>query len=141
MRAWSQAEFPAASIGARLRHLDAGVRGDREQLIQAVLNIVRNAAQALAGTDAPAPRDHAAHAHRAPGDARQAALPPGTGIACRGQRAGRPAAIRDRIFYPLVSGREGGSGPRAHARADLRRAAPGHDRMRQRARPDRASRS
>ena len=86
-------------------------RGDREQLIQAVLNIVHNAAQALAE-------------RRSAGDARivlrtRAARQ----TTIRGQRfrlalelhvedngPGVPDEIRDRIFYPLVSGREGGSG-------------------------------
>ena len=37
---------------------------------------------------------------------------------------GVPESIRDRIFYPLVSGREGGSGLGLDAGADLRAAAP-----------------
>ncbi|MBL8323925.1 MAG: PAS domain-containing sensor histidine kinase [Rubrivivax sp.] len=86
-------------------------RGDREQLIQAVLNVVHNAAQALA-------------ARVAAGDAR-------IGLRTRVARQvtvgrqrfrlalelhiedngpGVPESIRDRIFQPLVSGREGGSG-------------------------------
>jgi len=86
-------------------------RGDREQLIQAVLNIVQNAAQALAPKIAT-------------GDAR---LVIRTRIARQvtlGKQRWRLALelhiedngpgvqepIRDRIFLPLVSGREGGSG-------------------------------
>ena len=66
-------------------------RGDREQLIQAVLNIAHNAAQALAEQiERGGARIIAAHARRAPGDARQAALSSGTGIAYPGQRPGRP---------------------------------------------------
>jgi two-component system nitrogen regulation sensor histidine kinase GlnL len=106
------AEFP---VGLSIRRdYDASIpefRGDKEQLIQAVLNIVHNAAQAL-------------RAQIAAGDARitlrtrvarQATLAKvryglaldlhiidnGPGIA---------PDIRDRIFFPLVSGREGGSG-------------------------------
>ena len=112
------AEFPE---GIRVeRDYDVGLpefRGDPEQLIQAVLNIARNAAQAILGArSSPAP------GHQSPGEiilctrvARQATL------VRRAHRLalelqvidngpGVPAEIRDRIFYPLVSGREGGSG-------------------------------
>ena len=86
-------------------------RGDREQLIQAVLNVAQNAAQALAERIAV-------------GDAR---LTLRTRVArqvtigkhrwrlalelhIEDNGPGVPQDIRDRIFYPLVSGREGGSG-------------------------------
>jgi two-component system nitrogen regulation sensor histidine kinase GlnL len=106
------AEFPR---GLRVvRDYDISIpefRGDREQLIQALLNITHNAAQAL-------------HEKIADGDAE---------ITFRSRIArqvtfgkqrfrlalelhvidngpGVPASIKDRIFFPLVSGREGGSG-------------------------------
>ena len=87
------AEFPRGL--AIERDYDISIpefRGDREQLIQAVLNIAHNAAAgARPSASRPAMRSIiAAHAHRAPGDARQAALSSGTGIAYRGQRPGRP---------------------------------------------------
>jgi len=87
--------------------------GDREQLIQAVLNIVRNAAQALTSAESGA---------RKPGTVT---------LITRAQRQvtilrrrhrlalelqvidegpGVDPEIRDRIFNPLVSGRDGGSG-------------------------------
>ncbi|KTT23149.1 nitrogen regulation protein NR(II) [Pseudacidovorax intermedius] len=86
-------------------------RGDREQLIQATLNIAHNAAQALAE-------------RRAAGDAR---ITFRTRIARQvilnkqwwrlalelhviDNGPGVPDSIKDRIFYPLVSGREGGTG-------------------------------
>ena len=92
--------------------------GDKEQLIQAILNIARNAAQALR----PGP---------APG--RPSGLSPGGTIEFRTRIArqitivrrrhrlalelqvvddgpGVAQEIRDKIFNPLVSGREGGSG-------------------------------
>jgi hypothetical protein len=51
-----------------------------------------------------------AHPRGAAGDAGQEALPPGTRIAGDRQRPRHPDDIRDKMFYPLVSGREGGSG-------------------------------
>jgi two-component system, NtrC family, nitrogen regulation sensor histidine kinase GlnL len=89
------------------------ITGDREQLIQAILNIARNAAQAISSS---------------------AATDGGVGVITFRTRAVRHVtlvkrhyrlalelqvidngpgiddAIRDRIFYPLVSGRENGSG-------------------------------
>jgi len=112
------AEFPEG-IQVR-RDYDASLpefQGDPEQLIQAVLNIVRNAAQAILGA-----RVNVETGHQGRGEiilrtrvARQVTL------ARRFHRLalelqvidsgpGVPAAIRDRIFYPLVSGREGGTG-------------------------------
>ncbi len=87
------------------------IQGDREQLIQALLNIVQNAAQALAE-------------RRAAGDARivlrtRVARQVTTGkrrwrlaldLHVEDNGPGVPESIRDRIFHPLVSGREGGSG-------------------------------
>jgi two-component system nitrogen regulation sensor histidine kinase GlnL len=86
-------------------------RGDREQLIQATLNIVHNAAQALTE-------------RRAAGDA---CITLKTRVARQvifnkqwyrlalelhviDNGPGVPSDIKDRIFYPLVSGREGGTG-------------------------------
>ena len=78
-------------------------RGDREQLIQATLNIVHNAAQALAE-------------RRAAGDAqitfktRVARHRLALELHVIDNGPGVPDTIKDRIFYPLVSGREGGTG-------------------------------
>jgi two-component system, NtrC family, nitrogen regulation sensor histidine kinase GlnL len=112
VRALILAEFPK---GLRVvRDYDTSIpefRGDREQLIQAVLNIAHNAAQAL-----------------------QPSIAAGEGEIIFRTRVGRqvtfgkqryrlalelhvidngpgvPDSIKDRIFFPLVSGREGGSG-------------------------------
>ncbi len=110
------AEFPK---GLRVvRDYDTSIpefRGDREQLIQTVLNIAHNACQALAPQMAAnAPGDPAVITFRTR-VARQ--------ITFGKQRyrlalelhvidngPGVPEEIRERIFYPLVSGREGGSG-------------------------------
>ena len=106
------AEFPK---GLRvIRDYDTSIpefRGDHEQLIQTVLNIAHNACQALAE-------------RMAAGDAsltfRTRVLRQITFGKQRYRLAlelhvidngpGVPDSIKDRIFYPLVSGREGGSG-------------------------------
>jgi two-component system nitrogen regulation sensor histidine kinase GlnL len=80
--------------------------GDKEQLIQAVLNIVRNAAQAMHGKGEIRLRTRisrqATVARRRYKQAVQVQITDnGPGI---------PEEIRDKVFYPLVSGREGGSG-------------------------------
>jgi two-component system nitrogen regulation sensor histidine kinase GlnL len=87
-------------------------RGDREQLIQAVLNIVaHNAAQALAERIAAGDALHrAAHPRGPPGHLRQAALSAGTGIACHRQRAWRARLDQGPHLLPAGVGREGGSG-------------------------------
>ena len=95
VRALIVAEFPRGL--ATERDYDTSIpefRGDREQLIQAVLNIAHNAAEALAerieiGDAKITPAD----AGRAPGDARQASLSSGTGIAYRGQRPRNSGAV------------------------------------------------
>ena len=89
------------------------VVGDKEQLIQVVLNIARNAAQALTSRAAAAARKGTitfrTRAVRQVTLARNRyrlalelqIIDDGPGVA---------EAIRDRIFNPLVSGRDGGSG-------------------------------
>jgi two-component system, NtrC family, nitrogen regulation sensor histidine kinase GlnL len=106
------AEFPK---GLRVvRDYDTSIpefRGDREQLIQAVLNIAHNGCQALTERIAA-------------GDARLTFKTRiGRQVTFGKQRyrlaldlhvidngPGVPDSIKDRIFFPLVSGREGGSG-------------------------------
>jgi two-component system nitrogen regulation sensor histidine kinase GlnL len=86
-------------------------RGDREQLIQAVLNIVRNATEALAESIAAGNarlllRTRIVRQRTIGKGRHRLALE----LLIRDNGPGVPAAIRDRIFEPLVSGREGGSG-------------------------------
>ena len=123
VRALVQAEFPRGL--AVERDYDTSIpefRGDREQLIQAVLNIAHNATQALAGgmSDVDSPY----HGRIARGDAvlklrtriaRQATFGRqrfrlALELHIEDNGPGVPEDIRDRIFQPLVSGREGGSG-------------------------------
>lgn len=106
------AEFP---VGLTIkRDYDLSVpefRGDKEQLIQAVLNITHNAAQALSE------RIQAGDAQLTfvTRVARQVTLAKvryrlALDLHIIDNGPGIPLEIYDRIFYPLVSGREGGSG-------------------------------
>jgi two-component system nitrogen regulation sensor histidine kinase GlnL len=101
------AEFPE---GVQIvRDYDASLpdlQGDREQLIQAVLNVVRNAAQAMNGRGTIELRTRVARQVTLAKTRHKLALE----LQVVDNGPGIPAAILDRIFYPLVSGREGGSG-------------------------------
>jgi two-component system, NtrC family, nitrogen regulation sensor histidine kinase GlnL len=106
------AEFPR---GLRvIRDYDISIpefRGDREQLIQTVLNIAHNACQALveriAATDAQLTFRTRVTRQVTFGKQRyRLALE----LHVIDNGPGVPDSIKDRIFYPLVSGREGGSG-------------------------------
>lgn len=79
---------------------------DPEQLIQAVLNIVRNAVQSMQGKGEIILRTRVARqVTLAKKRYRQAVQ-----VQIIDNGPGIPDAIREKIFYPLVSGREGGSG-------------------------------
>ena len=111
------AEFPN---GIRIRrNYDTSlpeIQADREQLIQVILNIARNAAQAIAAQPGTWPQlsgsgviEIRTRVVRQVTLARKRyrlalelqVIDDGPGI---------PPEIRDRVFYPLVSGREGGTG-------------------------------
>ena len=107
VRSVVQAEYGAGLVFER--DYDASLpdfRGDMEQMIQVLMNIVGNAAQALAGAGRVILRTRIARQitigqrrHRLALDLH--VIDNGPGI---------PESIRDRIFFPLVTGREGGSG-------------------------------
>jgi len=106
------AEFPR---GLRvLREYDISIpefRGDREQLIQAVLNIAHNACQALAERIAAGDGQlvfRSRIARQVTFGKQRYRLALELHVIDNGP--GVPDSIKDRIFYPLVSGREGGSG-------------------------------
>lgn len=112
VRAVIQAEYPRGLT--IVRDYDASLpdfRGDREQLIQAVLNIMQNAAQALqvriAQGDAQITlRTRIARQVTIGKQRWRLALE----LHVEDNGPGVPAEILDRIFYPLVSGRDGGTG-------------------------------
>ncbi|MGP1676013.1 MAG: nitrogen regulation protein NR(II) [Giesbergeria sp.] len=82
------------------------LHGDKEQLIQAVLNVVRNAAQALNGNGEIQFRTRAARQVTLAKQRHKLALE----LRVVDNGPGIPEELRERIFYPLVSGRDGGSG-------------------------------
>jgi two-component system nitrogen regulation sensor histidine kinase GlnL len=106
------AEFPK---GLKvIRDYDISIpefRGDREQLIQTVLNIAHNACQALAERIASADAEltfRTRVTRQVTFGKQRYRLALELHVIDNGP--GVPDSIRDRIFYPLVSGREGGSG-------------------------------
>jgi two-component system nitrogen regulation sensor histidine kinase GlnL len=112
VRSLLAAEFPR---GITLRRdYDISIpefRADREQLIQAVLNIARNACQALAERIAAGDAQLAFRSRIV----RQVTIGKqrwrlALELHIEDNGPGVPEAIRERIFYPLVTGREGGSG-------------------------------
>ncbi|GIK86028.1 MAG: PAS domain-containing sensor histidine kinase [Betaproteobacteria bacterium] len=103
-----QAEFPAVPIATDFDISLPEVEADAEQLTQAVLNVVRNAAQALAATREPAIALRTRVARYVTLARRRHRL--ALEVVVEDNGPGIPPALRERIFYPLVSGREGGSG-------------------------------
>ena len=104
-----QAEFPRLAI---LSDFDISLPefdGDPEQLTQAIFNVVRNAAQALEGAlGVPQIRLTTRVARGVTLAKRRYRL--ALALLVEDNGPGVPETIRDRIFFPLVSGREGGSG-------------------------------
>ncbi|HWT72203.1 MAG TPA: nitrogen regulation protein NR(II) [Oxalicibacterium sp.] len=105
-------EFPSGLMIRRDYDLSIPeFRGDKEQLIQAVLNIAHNAAQVLAERMKTGDAELVFRTRIA----RQVTLAKvryrlALDLHIIDNGPGIPPDIRDRIFYPLVSGREGGSG-------------------------------
>jgi len=100
------AEFPDLAVKRDYDTSLPEVTGDREQLIQAILNIVRNAAQALEGRGEITLRTRSLRQVTLAKRRYRLALE----LQIIDNGPGIPEAIRDQLFYPLVSGREGGSG-------------------------------
>ena len=103
-----QAEFPAIRFESDFDISIPEFEADPEQLTQVALNIVRNAAQALAGVPEPRIRLETRVARGVTLGKKRHRL--ALALAIEDNGPGVPEAIRERIFYPLVSGRDGGSG-------------------------------
>jgi two-component system nitrogen regulation sensor histidine kinase GlnL len=106
------AETPSVSLRRDYDLSLPEIRADAEQLIQATLNIARNAVQAMHGNGHGHGQGELIFKTRV---ARQITLESrryrlGMRIEIIDNGPGIPDEIREQIFYPLVSGREGGSG-------------------------------
>ena len=104
-----QAEFPEIVVHPDFDISLPEFEADPEQLTQALLNIVRNAAQALqnvAGAREIRVKTRVARSVTLVKRRFRLAL----AVSIEDNGPGVPEELRDRIFYPLVSGREGGSG-------------------------------
>lgn len=106
------AETPSVSLRRDYDISLPEIRADLEQLIQATLNIARNAVQAMHGNGHGHGRGEIVLKTRV---ARQITLEsrhyqPGMRIEIIDDGPGIPEEIREQIFFPLVSGHEGGSG-------------------------------
>lgn len=100
------AEFPNILIRRDYDTSLPELTADREQLIQAILNITRNAAQALGGDGEILIRTRVARQVTLAKRRFKLALE----LQVIDNGPGIPDEIRDKVFYPLISGREGGSG-------------------------------
>jgi two-component system nitrogen regulation sensor histidine kinase GlnL len=91
------------------RHYDPSLplcAGDRESLIQALLNIVRNAVQALGGRGTIELRTRVERGLTLGSERHRLALR----VDVEDHGPGIPEELRERIFYPMVTGRPEGTG-------------------------------
>jgi two-component system, NtrC family, nitrogen regulation sensor histidine kinase GlnL len=101
------AEYPSGVF--IVRDYDASLpdfRGDKEQLIQTLLNLVRNACEAFKGQGTVHLKTRVARQVTIAKQRYRLALD----LHVIDDGPGIPEDIKDRIFFPLVSGRDGGSG-------------------------------
>lgn len=106
------AEFPGITVRRDYDTSMPMLTGDREQLIQTVLNIARNAAQAIKSSDKSLENGEIRLKTRI---ARQVTLARrryrhAVQVEIIDNGPGIPEDMRERVFQPLISGREGGSG-------------------------------
>ena len=107
VRALLSAEFPEGLVIRR--DYDTSLpelEGDKEQLIQAILNVARNAAQATGGRGEIAFVTRITRQVTIARNRHRLAI----AVTIEDNGPGVPPEIAERIFYPLVSGREGGTG-------------------------------
>lgn len=100
------AEYPKLTIRRDYDPSLPPIVGDLDQLIQALLNVARNAAQALAGSGEITFRTRIQHRvtirqHHHRQAVRVDVIDPGPGIA---------PELLDQIFYPMITGRPDGTG-------------------------------
>jgi two-component system, NtrC family, nitrogen regulation sensor histidine kinase GlnL len=101
------AEYPSGVFF--VRDYDASIpefRGDKEQLIQTLLNLVRNACEAFKGQGTIQLKTRIGRQVTIVKQRYRLALD----LHVIDDGPGIPENIKDRIFFPLVSGRDGGSG-------------------------------
>jgi two-component system, NtrC family, nitrogen regulation sensor histidine kinase GlnL len=119
VRALLLVEFPAAQLPSALHTGRTGLvvkrdydislpllTADREQLVQAVLNVARNAAQVMKGVGTISFGTRIARGLTLNRERYRMAIM----IHISDNGPGVPEELKSRIFYPLVTGREGGTG-------------------------------
>ena len=101
------AEFPEGLVVKRDYDTSLPeITGDKEQLIQAILNVARNAAQASGGLGEIRMSTRVARQITIARRRYRLAI----AVSIEDDGPGVPADLAERIFYPLVSGRQGGTG-------------------------------
>jgi two-component system, NtrC family, nitrogen regulation sensor histidine kinase GlnL len=100
------AEFPGVEIKRDYDTSLPDLAGDKEQLIQAILNVARNAAQATAGSGEIRMFTRIARQVTIARSRYRLAI----AVAIEDDGPGVPAGLAERIFFPLVTGRQGGTG-------------------------------
>jgi len=106
IRALLLAEYPSLQLRRDYDTSLPEIQCDPEQLIQALLNIARNAAQAMAGQGQIVLKTRIARQVTLALKRRKLALR----IDIIDNGPGIPEDLQDKVFFPLVSGREGGTG-------------------------------
>ena len=139
MKCWSACaawSWPNSRMASRIRRdYDTSLpdlSGDREQLIQAILNVARNAAQAMNGNGeirlvTRIARSVTLAKQRYRHAVQVEIIDNGPGVL---------AAPKEKIFYPLISGRDGGTGLGLSLAQNFINQHHGIDRVRQRDRQD-----
>jgi len=106
VRTLLSAEFPGIGIKRDYDTSLPDLAGDKEQLIQAILNVARNAAQATGERGEIRMFTRIARQVTIARTRYRLAI----AVAIEDDGPGVPAGLAERIFYPLVTGRQGGTG-------------------------------